>query len=148
MPYPPIQVWDNTEPTDRQKAKFGAQELRAIKTYLTCIPQIPMTGNATFRQDDTVNSAGSHYYRTTATAHSLTIPTNASVPFRIGSIVNCVNDEGAGVCTILPASGVTLVLGGEGVMASIAIAEAGSASIIKIGTNRWYVTGVGLTGTA
>ena len=147
MAYPPIQVWNNAEPTDKQKAKYGAAELRAIKTYLTTIPQILMTGNATLVQDDTENSAGKHYYRTQISAHTLTIPTNASVPFRIGSVVNVANGVGAGVLTIAKASGVTLVLAGTSAMTSIAVAATGMATILKVAENTWFVTGVGLTGT-
>jgi hypothetical protein len=147
MAYPPIQAWNNAEPTDKQKAKHGAAELRAIKLYLTAIPQIPMPASVTMQQDDTENSAGKHYYHTSGTAHALTIPTNAVVPFRTGSIVNCVNEIGGGVVTIAKSSGVTLVLGGSGLVTTIAIAANGSASIMKVATDRWYVTGVGLTGT-
>lgn len=145
--YPPIQVWNNAEPTDRQKAKFGAQELRAIKTYTTAIPSIPLSANATFEQNDTTNSAGSGYDHTSATAHTLTVPSNATVPFRLGSSVNVFNDIGAGVVTIAKESGVTLILAGTGAMTSIAIAATGACMITKRGTNRWFVTGVGLTGT-
>lgn len=147
MAYPPIQAWNNAEPTDKQKAKHGAAELRAIKTYLTAIPQILITGNATLEQNDTENSAGKHYYRTQASAHTLTVPANASVPFRVGSVVNAVNGVGTGVLTIAKASGVTLVLAGTGSMTSIAVAATGMATILKVAENTWFVTGVGLTGT-
>lgn len=147
MAYPPIQVWNNTEPTDKQKAKFGAEELRAIKNYVTCIPQILLDANKTLRQDATENSAGSAYRHVSATAHSLTVPTNAVVPFRAGSAVNVFNDVGAGIVTIAKSAGVVLVLSGSGVMTSIAVAAAGSAMIYKMETDRWMITGVGLTGT-
>lgn len=147
MAYPPIEVWNNAEPTDRQKAKYGAQELRAIKTYLTCIPSIVLSANATMAQDQTTNSAGSGYDHTSATAHTLTVPANATVPFRVGTSVNLFNDVGAGVVTVAKEAGVTLILAGEGEMTSIAVAAAGACMITKRAENRWFVTGVGLTGT-
>ena len=132
MAYPPIEVWNNLEPTDKQKAKHGAQELRAIKTYLTVIPQIVLSANATFAQDQTTNSAGSGYYHSSGTAHTLTIPANATIPFRVGSAVNLFNDRGAGIVTIAKAGGVTLILAGQGAMTSIAVAATGSAMIYKM----------------
>lgn len=141
--YPPIQAWNNAEPTNLRKAKHGAEELREIKKFTTCIPSIALSADTTL----SLASAGCGYDHTSASAHVLTVPTNAAVAFRTGTAVNGFNDVGGGVVTIAKSSGVTLILAGSGAMTSIAVAAAGSFMLTKRAENRWFVTGVGLTGT-
>jgi hypothetical protein len=76
-----------------------------------------------------------------ATAISFKIPTNASVAFPIGTVLNVLN-IGAGVCTISAVtSGTTTVLSAGAVAASPTIAQYKSAACIKTGTDTWYVVG-------
>lgn len=87
---------------------------------------------------------GKHVALTAGVATALTIPANASITFPIGSSVAVIN-TGTGVCTLTPAGGVTLVFAGAGSTGSRALAAKGLATLIKTGSDTWYVSGVGLT---
>jgi hypothetical protein len=76
-----------------------------------------------------------------ATAIAYKIPTNASVAFPIGTVLNILN-IGAGTCTISAVtSGTTTVLSGGTVAAQPTLAQYKSAACIKTGTDTWYVVG-------
>lgn len=72
-----------------------------------------------------------------AGANTLTIPTNIVVPFPIGTQI-LIAQYGAGQTTITAAGGVTLrSSGGKTKIA----AQYGVATLIKRGTNEWYLAG-------
>lgn len=73
-----------------------------------------------------------------ASANTLTIPTNATVAFPVGSMIP-VMQIGAGTTTITAAAGVTLngVSAGSGAMS----AQWGGLTLWKTGTDTWLVTG-------
>ena len=76
-----------------------------------------------------------------ATAIAYKIPTNASVAFPIGTVLNILN-IGAGLCTISAVtSGTTTILSAGAVAAAPTLAQYKSAAIIKTGTDAWYVVG-------
>jgi hypothetical protein len=76
-----------------------------------------------------------------ATAIAYKIPTNASVAFPIGTVLNVLN-IGAGVCTISAVtSGTTTILSAGAVAAAPTLAQYKSAACIKTGTDAWYVVG-------
>jgi hypothetical protein len=75
------------------------------------------------------------------TAIAYKIPTNASVAFPIGTVLNILN-IGAGTCTISAVtSGTTTVLSAGAVAAQPTLAQYKSAACIKTGTDAWYVVG-------
>lgn len=72
-----------------------------------------------------------------ASANTLTIPPNSSVAFPIGTQI-MIAQYGAGQTTVTPGSGVTLnSSGGKDKLA----AQYSGGSIIKIGTDEWYLFG-------
>ena len=76
-----------------------------------------------------------------ASASTFRIPTNASVAFPVGTIVNVLN-IGVGVCTInAVTSGTTTILSAGAVPAAPTLAQYKAASCIKTGTDAWYVIG-------
>ena len=75
------------------------------------------------------------------TAIAYKIPTNASVAFPIGTVLNILN-IGAGLCTISAVtSGTTTILSAGAVPAAPTLAQYKSAACIKTGTDSWYVVG-------
>ena len=75
------------------------------------------------------------------TAIAYKIPTNASVAFPIGTVLNILN-IGAGVCTISATTpGTTTILSAGAVPASPTLAQYRTAACIKTGTDSWYVVG-------
>ena len=76
-----------------------------------------------------------------ATAIAYKIPTNASVAFPIGTVLNILN-IGVGTCTISAVtSGTTAILSAGAVPAQPTLAQYRSAACIKTGTDSWYVVG-------
>jgi len=76
-----------------------------------------------------------------ATAIAFKIPTNASVAFPIGTVLNILN-IGAGTCTISAVTpGTTTVLSAGAVAAAPTLAQYKSAACIKTATDTWYVVG-------
>lgn len=73
-----------------------------------------------------------------ASANTLTIPTNASVAFPIGTSV-IIRQIGAGATTVTADTGVTL----DGTSAGSATASAQYKAIVitKVATNTWYIDG-------
>jgi hypothetical protein len=76
-----------------------------------------------------------------ATAIAYKIPTNASVAFPIGTVLQILN-IGAGTCTISAVtSGTTTILSAGAVPAAPTLPQYKSAACIKTGTDAWYVVG-------
>jgi hypothetical protein len=77
-----------------------------------------------------------------ASAQTYSIPTNASVAFPIGSQINIIQ-IGAGQVTInAVTSGTTTVLSNGGTPAAPKLrVQYSSATLVKVGTDTWYVIG-------
>jgi hypothetical protein len=103
------------------------------------IPQVTFSGNATLAATD----AGKHYYSQLSTANTLTIPNNASVSFSTGATINIIN-QGTGNITIAQGTGVSLYLAGNSTSANRTLTSYGIASITKVSTDTWFISGVGL----
>jgi hypothetical protein len=86
----------------------------------------------------TADAGGKHYYG----SGTLTIPTNASVPFAIGTAILVIVN---GSTTISPAVGVTLQQAGTVNTGARTLAIYGQASLVKVGTDTWYISGVGIS---
>lgn len=86
----------------------------------------------------TLADDGALVTRDNSSANTLTIPTNASVAFPVGTVINFVQ-TGAGVTTVVASAGVTL----NGVVAgSAAVSKQYSVgSLVKLATDTWVVTG-------
>jgi hypothetical protein len=77
--------------------------------------------------------------RSNAGASTLTIPTNASVAFPVGTVITVLN-KGAGAVTISGAGGVTVASAGA-TSASPVLNQYKSAALIQVAANFWYVVG-------
>jgi hypothetical protein len=98
------------------------------------IPQITWN-TTTIGTDD----SGKHYY-TNSGGVTLNIPTNSSVTLPIGTAVSVVN-ESTSNCTIAPAVGVTLILGGNATAGTRTLSWYGAATLLKVATDRWFISG-------
>lgn len=103
------------------------------------VPQNIQTGNYTLALTD----RGKHIYTNGATG-TWTIPANASVAFPIGTVITLFN-VGSGGYTISPAAGVTLFWYPSGTTGSRTLSQTGLGTLLKIATNQWVLTGVGIT---
>jgi hypothetical protein len=96
-------------------------------------------------QDDytlALTDAGGHYYHVSATPHTLTIPANSSVAFPIGTVFAIVNENGAGAITLAITTD-TLRWGSS--TGSRTIAANGVATLLKVTSTVWRLTGDGIT---
>lgn len=80
----------------------------------------------------------------TGAATSISVPTNASVPFEIGSVVVIVN-RGSAPITIARAGGVSMIWDVSGADADRTLATNGRISLLKIATDGWMIGGAGLS---
>ena len=87
---------------------------------------------------------GKHIYATAAN-FNITIPANATTAFPIGTAITIVVEDQ--FHTLVPASGVTLVLAGTGgaTTGTRTLAIGAVVTVLKVGTNRWFVSGAGVT---
>jgi hypothetical protein len=106
------------------------------------IPQVSQSAAYTLIASD----AGKHILHPSAdtTARTWTIPSNASVPFAIGTTVTFVNQHSAGTITLTITSD-TMRLAGTGNTANRTLAANGIATAIKVTATEWLISGTGLT---
>ena len=107
------------------------------------IPQRSVSANYTL----TLADSGYHIYHPSAdtTNRTWTIPANSSVAFPVGAVITFVNDEGAGTVFINTESPDTTVLAGFGAVGSRTLVPTGVATALKIATNRWIISGTGIS---
>lgn len=85
---------------------------------------------------------GKHVYGQNVAGQSIAVPTNAAVAFPIGTTVAIVND-GSNPITITT-TGITLKLAGGALTGNRTIAANGLATLLKVGTDRWFISGAGI----
>lgn len=86
--------------------------------------------------------AGYVYY--TGGAGTATIDPNATTAIDSDAAITVIND-GSGVLTFTRGAGVALIWAGLGTDSNRALAIGGMATIVKVGTNRWFISGAGLS---
>jgi hypothetical protein len=77
--------------------------------------------------------------RSNAAASTMTIPTNATTAFPVGTVITVLN-KGAGLVSISGAVGVTILSAGA-VAAIPTLGQYKSCAIIQTSANNWYVVG-------
>ena len=97
-------------------------------------PQNVQSGNYTLVLAD----AGKHIYSTNTGAQAITIPTNASVAFPIGTVITIVN-KGTNRITF-SASGVSVIGNGTGIVFEPFLPINTTLQLMKTGTNEWSAT--------
>jgi hypothetical protein len=90
-----------------------------------------------------IGDAGDHVFFTGGSTATLTVPTNATVAFPIGTTILALNNN-SGNLTISGA-GVTFQLVNTTSTGNRTVATKGMASLIKVDTDTWWVTGSGVT---
>jgi hypothetical protein len=79
------------------------------------------------------------------TARTWTIPSNAAVPYPIGTMITFDNDYGAGAITIGINTDVLSFVGVAGGTGNRTLAPGGQATAYKATATRWRISGVGLS---
>jgi hypothetical protein len=102
------------------------------------MPQVA-SGNVTLALSD----SGKHFYNTTASPQTITIPTFANVAFGNGTVVSIANQSTSNISVALQ-SGVILYLAGNATSAARTITSYGVATLLKVNTNTWFINGSGV----
>jgi len=76
-------------------------------------------------------------------AGTVTIPTNASVAFPIGTVISIYNDTSGNIT--IPTAGDTVRFGSTGASGTRTLAQNGLATILKLKTTTWVISGSGLS---
>jgi len=91
-----------------------------------------------------LGDSGKTILHTSASPHTWTIPPNASVAYPSGTVIVVAN-IGSGAVTIARGAGVALRIGGSATDGDKALAQHGVASLFKLDTNSWYISGTGVS---
>jgi hypothetical protein len=102
----------------------------------------PQTSGGASSYTLVLTDSGKHVIFTGGSTATLTVPTNASVAFPVGTTILVVNDN-SGNLTISGA-GVTFQLA-NGATGNRTVATKGLATCLKTATDTWYVSGAGVT---
>ena len=103
------------------------------------VPQVT-AGNVTLALTD----AGKHYLDTSLAPLTITIPTNANVAFEIGTVVSFINQSTGNLVITAPTGG-NLWLAGNATSANRTVTTYGAATIMKVGTDNWFINGNGVS---
>lgn len=160
-------------PTDTSQSNWNTAYVwgdHATAGYLTTNPALgtPVSGNLTNCTVDGTNEvgfkivpqnsqsaaytavmedSGKHIFHPAAdtTARTYTIPSNASVPYPIGTAITFVNQNGTGGIVTIAITTDTMRLAGAGTTGSRTLARNGIATALKITATEWIISGTGLT---
>jgi hypothetical protein len=91
-----------------------------------------------------LQDSGKTVLHTSASTHTWTIPPNSSVAYPSGTVIVVAN-IGSGAVTLARGSGVALRIGGSSTDSNKTLAQHGIASLLKLDTNSWYISGTGVS---
>ena len=101
-------------------------------------PQILLTANTTI-----ANTARTrHYYEAAYSNVSLTIANNASIPMPVGTQITIVTTNF--FVSVIRGSGVDMVTSNNQTSADRTISPSHIATLLKVDTNKWFISGTGL----
>lgn len=80
---------------------------------------------------------------TTSSGITYTIPANTSVAFPVGTVIVIANNSGGSITIVITTD--TLTFSGVGTTGSRTLASAGLATITKVSSTGWFITGAGLS---
>lgn len=103
------------------------------------VPLTVQDSNYTFVLAD----SGRGRLKATTSAVAYTVPANATVAYPVGTLLAAVNGAGSGLLTLLGAANVTLRLAGTTTTGTRTVAVWGWATLLKISTDSWLVSGPG-----
>ena len=109
--------------------------------YLT-IPQLRIDGAASYTLS--ISDQGKHVYCVTSTSQTIVIPDNGTAEFPIGTAVTLIQN-GSGSVSINTGTGVSLILAGTEEYGNRTLLPTGMATLLKVDTNTWFVSGTGIS---
>lgn len=120
---------------DITKAEIEAKLTGAITSHSHVFGKIAFNAQTGTTYTFVLTDDGKMVRGNNASAQTYTIPTNASVAFEIGTVI-LVEQQGAGIITIAPASGVTINTTAKKTWGQYSVIQ-----LYKIDTNVWNIIG-------
>jgi hypothetical protein len=117
-----LSVTGNTATVTTANYTIGYRDLPQITSFTTLV----------------ADAGGKHYYG----SGTITIPASGTLNFAIGTAILII---ATGSTAINAAVGVTLLQAGPGTSGNRTLAQYGEASLVKVATDTWYISGVGIT---
>jgi hypothetical protein len=117
-----LSVTGNTATVTTANYQIGYRDLPQITSFTTLV----------------ADAGGKHYYG----SGTITIPASGTLNFAVGTAILII---ASGSTTVSPAVGVTLVQAGTGSTGSRTLATYAEASLVKVASDTWYISGVGIT---
>jgi len=117
-----LSVTGNTATVTTASYQIGYRDLPQISTFGTLV----------------ADAGGKHYYG----SGTITIPASGTLNFAIGTAILII---ASGATTVSPAGGVTLIQAGTAASGTRTLATAAVASLVKVTTDGWYISGVGIS---
>lgn len=102
------------------------------------LPQLT-AGNVTLALTD----AGKHYYSSSNTPYTITVPSNANVAFTTGTTIVIINKSTANI-SISKQSAVSLYAAANSTNTTRTITSYGMATLVKTESDVWFINGAGL----
>ena len=116
----------------------------AVQTQLNALASVTQnTQNANHTL--VAGDANKHIYKSNTTAYAWTVPPNSSVAFPIGTVVTLVNGGSSGSITVTRGASVVIRLAGDGTDSDKTLAAYGLATLLKVATDTWFISGAGVT---
>ena len=136
-------IFGITIPDDTDLVKDGASAIRTVGNgFDSAVGQMTLNAQTATYTVVLTDNRNKLVTMSVASANDFLIPTNASVAFPIGSIINVIQ-IGAGQTTIKAVSSGTTTISSTGATATAPKlrAQFSAASCIKVATDIWYVIG-------
>ena len=132
-----------TTPDDTALVKDGASAIRSLGSSVdSALGQLTLNAQTATYTAVLTDNRNKLVTMSVASANDFLIPTNASVAFPIGSVINVIQ-IGAGQTTIKAVTSGTTTISSTGATATAPKlrAQYSAASCIKVATDTWYVIG-------
>ena len=132
-----------TIPDDTDLVKDGASAIRTVGNgFDNALAKLTLNAQTATYTVVLTDNRNKLVTMSVATANDFLIPTNASVAFPIGSVINVIQ-IGAGQTTITAVTSGTTTISSTGAsaIAPKLRAQYSAASCIKVATDTWYVVG-------
>jgi hypothetical protein len=117
-----LSVTGNTATVTTANYTIGYRDLPQITSFTTLV----------------ADAGGKHYYG----SGTITIPSSGTLNFAVGTAILII---ASGSTTISPAGGVTLIQAGSGSTGARTLATYAEASLVKVASDTWYISGVGIS---
>jgi len=91
-----------------------------------------------------MGDAGKTVLHTSGSAHAWSIPPESSVNFPLGTVI-ILSNIGSGAVTVTRGAGVALRIAGVATDANVTMAQWGLATLAKVATDSWMISGAGLS---